>query len=53
MNNGIIKRPTYGNNKHFTKGLCSIAEFNKIHYQLMLKKYTYCRMSLCLLGKNE
>ena len=32
---------------------CSIGKFKKIDYQLMLNKYSYHRMLLCLLGKRS
>ena len=30
-----------------------VGEFNKVHYQPMLKMYAYHMMILCLLGRNE
>ena len=53
INNGLIKRPTYGKKNNLTKISCSIGEFNKLHYQPILKKFAYHRMLLCLLGKHE
>ena len=53
IQNGIIKRSTYGKKKILTKMSCSIDEFHEVHYQPMLKKYVYHRMLLCLLGKHE
>ena len=31
---------------------CYIGEFHKVHYQPILKNYTYHRIILCLLGKD-
>ena len=53
IKNGLIKSPTYGNNKHLTKMSWYISEFIKEYSQPMLKNYAYYRMSLCLLGKND
>ena len=53
IKNGLIKRPTYGKDKHLNKMSCSIGEFHKVNYQPILKMYVYHRMLLYLLGKHE
>ena len=53
INNGLIKRPTYGKKEQLTKISCSVGKFHRLHYHPMLKKYAYHRMLLCLLGKRE
>ena len=30
-----------------------VGEFHKLHYQPMLKRYTYNRILLCLLGNHQ
>ena len=53
INNALIKRPTYGKKKHMTKLSYYIGEFNKVHYQPILKDYSYHRLLFWLLGKHE
>ena len=53
INNGLIKRPIYCKKKHLTKISCSIGKFHNVHYQQMLKNYSYHRILLCLIDKNE
>ena len=53
INNGIIKKSTYGKKEHFTKMWWSIGEFHKVHWQPILKNYEYHRMLYFLLGKHE
>ena len=52
-NTFVIKRPTYGKKKNYTKISCFIGEFHTVHYYPMLKKYAYPRILLCFLGKHE
>ena len=52
INNGLIKRPTYGKKKHLNKMSCYIVELCKARYQTMLNKYAYHGILLCLLGKH-